>query len=438
MKNTFAELLSEVISQSEISKNEMIRACEIDRSSFFKFLNGSRIPTTDQLNRICDKLQFSPSEEKSLRLEYAKITQGERRIRSENRIAELLWKLEDSNNIDTSWKDCDAERRETEQTSELTETVIRGKRKVLELIKSTILNEALEEGNMAEIDMFIPEKTEEFLEWLIGFLRSDLSSHVRVRHLIELPSRSTHTEQVLMDRLKFSLLSSAENSRAYSGYYYYAYNSISSCVGAVYAYSLITEHRVVLLNEKMDMAIAVEDAGFCRDYRDYFMAALNSAKPIIKKVKEQDIEKELDKPIRYRYGGQCFGNLAKNEGMVLYTSIESVRRFAQTGKSNERSDWEAVSPEERESCLNKAKKQIGSKVFLVDERSIPPAASWTIALSGKDKLIMRRKDTDYFFIVTEPGIVEAFYTFMENLPGSGNLIRTELAQEIFDEIVIGI
>ena len=33
MKNTFAELLSEVISNSEISKNEMIRECDIDRLS---------------------------------------------------------------------------------------------------------------------------------------------------------------------------------------------------------------------------------------------------------------------------------------------------------------------------------------------------------------------------------------------------------------------
>ena len=43
MKNTFAELLSEVISNSEISKNEMIRECDIDRSSFFKFIAFDRI-----------------------------------------------------------------------------------------------------------------------------------------------------------------------------------------------------------------------------------------------------------------------------------------------------------------------------------------------------------------------------------------------------------
>ena len=441
MKNTFAELLSEVISQSEISKNEMIRACDIDRSSFFKFLSGSRIPTMEQLNRICDKLQFSPLEEKSLRLEYAKITQGEQKVRSGNRITELLWKLEDSNNIEMSWKDYDAERREAEQTSELTESVIQGKRKVLELLKSTILDEVLSEGNMAEIDMFIPERTEEFLEWLIGFLRSDRSARVRIRHLIELPSRSINTEQVLLERLRFSLLSTAENSRAYSGYYYYAYNSVSSCVGVLYAYSLITEHRVILLNEKMDKAITVVDSDFCRDYRDYFIVALNSAKPIIKKVKEQDISKELNKPLLYRYGGppilDILGN-ANNEASVFYISTGSVRRFAETGSSSSINGLKAVGTEERAIYLNKAKKEIGSKIFLIDERSIPPAGSWIIALSGKDKLIMHRKDVDCFFIVTEPSIVEAFYTFMEDLPNSGNLIKTELAQEIFDDILAGI
>ena len=438
MKNTFAELLTEIISQSEISKNEMIRTCDIDRSSFFKFLSGQRIPTMEQFNRICEKLQFSPSEEKSLRLEYAKITQGEQKIRSGNRIIELLWKLEDSNNIEMLWKDYDAERRETEKTSELTESVIQGKRKVLELLKSTVLNEALLDGNMVEIDMFIPQRTEEFLEWLVGFLRSDLSSRVRIRHLIELPSRSINTEQILLERLRFSLLSTAENSKAYSGYYYYAYNSISSCVGVLYAYSLITDHRVVLLNEKMDKAIAVADSDFCRDYRDYFMATLNSAKPIIKKVKEQDIDKELNKPLLYRYGGQIILENPKSEGTVLFISTGCVRRFAETGSFSEKNDLKTIGTKERVEYLNKAKKKIGSKVFLIDERSIPPAGSWIIALSGKDKLIMHRKDADCFFIVTEPSIVEAFYTFMEGLPNSGNLIKTELAHEIFDNILAGI
>ena len=434
MKNTFAELLSEIISHSEISKNEMIRACDIDRSSFFKFLNGARIPTAEQFTRICDKLQFYPEEEKKLRLEYAKITQGEQKVLSENWILELLWKLENSIMIDNAGERF-ADGRTEEQSRGLNETVIFGKRKVLELLENTILNAVLSNEKTAEIDMFIPEKTDEFLDWMVSFLRSDLSNRIKVRHLIELPSRNSSIEQVLMDRLKFALISTSGNSRAYSGYYYYAYNSISSYAGVLYAYSLITEHRAVLLNERLDKAIVIADPDFCRDCRDRFMIALNSAKPIIKMVKEQDIVKELDKPVMYLYGGQNFSVFPTHEDTVFYISSGSVQRFAEIGSISGKSDSKVFEADDRIEILKRAKEELGSKMFLIDERSIPPAGSWSIALSGKDKLIMHRKGTDNYFVVTESSIVDAFYTFLEDLPNTGNLLKTELAREIFDDII---
>ena len=434
MKNTFAELLSEVISNSEISKNEMIRECDIDRSSFFKFLSGTRIPTTEQFNRICNKLQFSPSEEKMLRMEYAKITQGEQKVSTGNRITELLWKLEDSNNIDSDLLDF-TENRDKEKTTDSEDSVVYGKQKVFELLKSTIVNQALSSDRKTEIDMFLPERTEEFFKWMTGFLESDLSRKVRIRHLFELPSRSINTEQMLMDMLRFALLGTAANSKAYFGYYYYAYNSISNCVGVLYPYSLVTETRVVLLNERMDKAIIIADPDFSCDYRDYFMIALNSAKPIIRKVKEQEIRKELNQPIRFRYGGQGYLELPGNEKAAIYVSTGSVRRFAETGCFEGDSESKFLKTEERISLLNKVQKQIGSNVFLIDERSIPAAESWEIMISGKDKLIINSRKAECYFVVTESSIVEAFYNFMENLPNSGNLLRTDLAKEIFDDIL---
>ena len=434
MKNTFAELLSEIISNSEISKNEMIRECDIDRSSFFKFLSGSRIPTMEQFNRICNKLQFSPAEEKRLRMEYAKVTQGERNVSTGKRITELLWKLEESYNAGTDLKNF-AENRGEEKSTDSMDSVVCGKQKVFELLKAAIVDQALSSSRKAEIDMFLPEKEEEFLKWMTEFLKSDLSGRVKIRHLIELPSRSIKAEQMLMDKLRFALLGTAANSKAYSGYYYYAYNSISSCVGVLYPYSLVTEQRVVLLNERMDKAIIIVDSDFCRDYRDYFMIALNSAKTIIKKVKEKDLEKEVTEPVRYRYGGLGGLELPGNEKATVYVSTSSVRRFAETGCFNGESDSKSLEIKERKSFLNKMQKKIGSKVFLIDERSIPAAVSWGITLSGKDKLIIHCRKAECYFVVTEASIVEAFYSFMENLPNSGNLLRTDLAKEIFDDIL---
>ena len=97
MKTAFSEFLSEIISKSGYSKNEIIRLCDIDRSSFYKFLNGSRIPTSEQFEMLCNKLQISNADEKELRVKYALLTKGKRKVDIEDRIGDFLWKLENLN-----------------------------------------------------------------------------------------------------------------------------------------------------------------------------------------------------------------------------------------------------------------------------------------------------------------------------------------------------
>ena len=152
-------------------------------------------------------------------------------------------------------------------------------------------------------------------------------------------------------------------------------------------------------------------------------------------VKEQDIVKELDKPVMYLYGGQNFSVFPTHEDTVFYISSGSVQRFAEIGSISGKSDSKVFEADDRIEILERAKEELGSKMFLIDERSIPPAGSWSIALSGKDKLIMHHKGTDNYYVVTESSIVDAFYTFLEDLPNTGNLLKTELAREIFDDII---
>ena len=94
MQNSFSELLNQVITKSKVSKNELIRECDIDRSSFFKFLNGTRVPTNIQFSKVCRVLQLSPSDEKKLRTAYSSIVLGEQEVLLSNKIADLLWMLE--------------------------------------------------------------------------------------------------------------------------------------------------------------------------------------------------------------------------------------------------------------------------------------------------------------------------------------------------------
>ena len=225
MKTPFSELLSSIVSQSEISKNEMIRACDIDRSSFFKFLSGSRVPTLRQLNTICAKLQFSPDEEKALRLEYARVTQGEKTVRSRDRIAALLWKLEETDDLAALPL---SEVRDTDIDIK-TGGMIAGDTNVMDLLTGLILRETVrnvsqqaEPGSppakeLLQIDLFLPPQAEELFRWLLAFIRSEKGSYARIQHLIELPSRSAEAEQMVIDRLRFALIASTVTPDAYTG-----------------------------------------------------------------------------------------------------------------------------------------------------------------------------------------------------------------------------
>lgn len=66
----FGRLLNEMMEALDESKNEIISRTGIDRSTFFKFLNGKRFPTADQLNVIISKSGISESDGRKLRKAY--------------------------------------------------------------------------------------------------------------------------------------------------------------------------------------------------------------------------------------------------------------------------------------------------------------------------------------------------------------------------------
>lgn len=66
----FGKLLNEKLEALPSSKNETIRLTEINRSTFFKFLNGRRFPTAEQMDAILDRAGFSAQDQAELRRAY--------------------------------------------------------------------------------------------------------------------------------------------------------------------------------------------------------------------------------------------------------------------------------------------------------------------------------------------------------------------------------
>ena len=86
----FSDQLSQAIKLSGKSKNQIIEESKINRSSFFQFLNGKRIPTKEHLAAILAALQLTPGEEEQLRKLYEIAEIGENIYESRVGCAECL------------------------------------------------------------------------------------------------------------------------------------------------------------------------------------------------------------------------------------------------------------------------------------------------------------------------------------------------------------
>ena len=426
MQNSFSETLSDIISRSNISKNEIVRRCDIDRSSFFKILNGTRVPTIDQFVRICRKLQLSPSDEKKLRISYSKMTLGEKKIRLRNLLTDFLWMLEDAEDI----KALDITKPTLQ--SEYNETIVSGKQAVFELLKDTVLHEVWSEQEMHEVDLFLPLSADDFLEWTSSLLKSDIGSSFRIRHIIELPPFSTAMDPIVIEQLMRSLLCAAANFKSYTGYYYYANTSLDSHIGVFCSYSLITPDRVILLNERMDKAIIITNRKCCDEFRYQLMIARNNAYPLIKKMRYKDLLTNLSNPISYRYGGNVFADKQFKDNSIAFISPKIIMALRDTKVPLNQNSEDSVFAKQKLQLIKEIRKRLGSQIFLIDEKDIPSAREWCIALSGKDKLIFRRNGEEDCLIISEYGTVNTFYEFMSSLCESGYLIREDVASELLE------
>ena len=429
MKTAFSEFLSEIISKSGYSKNEIIRLCDIDRSSFYKFLSGSRIPTSEQFEMLCNKLQISNADEKELRVKYALLTKGKRKVDIEDRIGDFLWKLENLNESSVARMVEPRSIIECENSS-----VISGRGSVLGIMMSIIKDETKQENTTCRIDMFLPPKEEEALLLLYSLIKQTPDNRVEIQQLMELPSSNYESDSLIIDKLCFLVLFTLACPESYTGYYYYTNAAISECVGAFYPYFLITNRCVLLFDAGMNNAIVIKDTNYHKVYEEKFLIALNSAQRYINIAEKKDLKKDHKFSVQYRYGDMGIWNKSLKDNAVAYVSPTAVREYLEKNRNSSRLPAKDSFLRNENPLLNEIRLKLGKQVYLIDERTSPAGRSWTISLLGKEKLVIYRQNSPYYFIISEARTVELFYSFMKELPGSGHLLKEDIAMKYIDKL----
>lgn len=245
----FSDQLSQAIKLSGKSKNQIIEESKINRSSFFQFLNGKRMPTKEHLAAILAALQLTPGEEEQLRKLYEIAEIGENIYESRVGCAECLNDLA----LLTGQNRRPIHEFVGEAVYSVSRAPILGENRVYQELCHLAQAEMLKPE--PKIDLFLPRQPNDFLKYLKSFFQNKSNKKIRMRQIIQF---SLNQEEKTKDILSFFnslLFLMAVSGDSYEAYYYYSDSNLTDTIGALYPYCVMTSSGVMLVTARMDRAL---------------------------------------------------------------------------------------------------------------------------------------------------------------------------------------
>ena len=230
----FSDQLSQAIKLSGKSKNQIIEESKINRSSFFQFLNGKRMPTKEHLAAILAALQLTPGEEEQLRKLYEIAEIGENIYESRVGCAECL----DDLALLTGQNRRPIHEFVGEAVYSVSRAPILGENRVYQELCHLAQAEMLKPE--PKIDLFLPRQPNDFLKYLKSFFQNKSNKKIRMRQIIQF---SLNQEEKTKDILSFFnslLFLMAVSGDSYEAYYYYSDSNLTDTIGALYPYCVMT------------------------------------------------------------------------------------------------------------------------------------------------------------------------------------------------------
>ena len=314
----FSDQLSQAIKLSGKSKNQIIEESKINRSSFFQFLNGKRMPTKEHLAAILAALQLTPGEEEQLRKLYEIAEIGENIYESRVGCAECL----DDLALLTGQNRRPIHEFVGEAVYSVSRAPILGENRVYQELCHLAQAEMLKPE--PKIDLFLPRQPNDFLKYLKSFFQNKSNKKIRMRQIIQF---SLNKEEKTKDILSFFnslLFLMAVSGDSYEAYYYYSDSNLTDTIGALYPYCVMTSSGVMLVTARMDRALFSATDSILVACHAQFQEAISRAKPFIENIggTEQTIVEHGVWDF-WRSGYQyfiapCFGGYLPDEVLRMY------------------------------------------------------------------------------------------------------------------------
>ena len=321
----FSDQLSQAIKLSGKSKNQIIEESKINRSSFFQFLNGKRMPTKEHLAAILAALQLTPGEEEQLRKLYEIAEIGENIYESRVGCAECL----DDLALLTGQNRRPIHEFVGEAVYSVSRAPILGENRVYQELCHLAQAEMLKPE--PKIDLFLPRQPNDFLKYLKSFFQNKSNKKIRMRQIIQF---SLNQEEKTKDILSFFnslLFLMAVSGDSYEAYYYYSDSNLTDTIGALYPYCVMTSSGVMLVTARMDRALFSATDSILVACHAQFQEAISRAKPFIENIggtEQTTVEHGVWDFWRsgYQYFiAPCFGGYLPDEVLRMYQTPTLAR-----------------------------------------------------------------------------------------------------------------
>ena len=455
----FSNMLKMLIDESKITRNELVRACEIDRSSFYQFLKGKRVPTKKQYNRLVNALQLSRIEQNELDQYFERAFLGECTWENREKVHKCIRTLSYSENqffgqYQTFYTD--AVLQNESQHYE-------GKADVLQLLQGFLVSAYA--CDIPSFDLFMPSENDAFFEIMKHHFYKCGKKEVKIRQLMQFPVGKEISGSVL-DSFNDSLYFFSRGCDGFEIFYYYAAAWMKNCIGVFYPYFIMDSKRIILVNAEFDKAVLSVDSSIVEAYKESFQKAITASKEMVKKHASVDeairIYEELAETkntILYYSNMPCFAQMAteewimkymdpgcqqlfnehcakirENENMIEFFSLTGFGQFMKDGIVDELPSGyvKVIEPEDRIKVRDFIIDHLNKKIFLIDETKIPDVDSWALFIAEGEKIIMQRKkiETFYNIDISERNIVDAFSECLGSLPSGKYVLPKDEAEKM--------
>ena len=448
--SVFSEQLNKCVEESGFSKNMLISASRINRSTFFQCLSGKRLPTEDGFEALIHALQLGPGDEARLRKLYQIAVIGELVYENRQRAQKCLGTLAGLSG------DLPPQIHQFQGVTHLTtqRTPLQGENQVFQELCHLVRAEMfLPEPR---IDLFLPLEKNTFFEYLKLLYRGTEEKTVRLRQLVQFAQKKGEKAKDSLEFFDSILYFLASNCTGYEAHYYYTEADFADTVGVLYPYSIITSTGVLLLNETLDRALFSSTPTIIEACRAQFENALSKTKQFytLYQGREQVVEFELAQwdgaYSGYQYfSTPCFGayltreivdkycpagqeelferyynSIQARESYISFCTAEGLLRFAQDGRMGEYpiSMVPALEATDRRTLLEIMldRPPENTQLYLIDEDKLPVSTEFVFSVTTGKRIYSYRKGLPKMrlFCFKEQNLIEVFMDFFGALPDS--------------------